>query len=241
MKRRDFMGMVGASAVLGASTAFAQVTRKPARIGVLSSGTPEARQEFWGKFKEGMAALGWVEGRDVVYIYRYTQGDSSRFDALAKELVAEKPDLIFAGTQLAAMAAKRASRTIPIVFAFVSDPIHSGLAASLARPGGNATGLSNLTLDVSAKYLELLKDIQPRLRSVAVVTSTPSGPRRERSGPKCIRCSSRLRRPTLPWMPLPGAAPTASCISRFRWSNGARSPSAWQSCACRRSTRSRKL
>lgn len=178
MKRRKFLGVFGASAVLGVPLVFAQPARKTARIGVLSSGTPEARQEFWGKFKDGMAGLGWVEGRDVVYVYRYTRGDSARFDALAKELVMENPDLIYAGTQLAAMAAKRASRTIPIVFAYVSDPIDSGLVDSFARPGGNATGLSNLAIDLSAKHLELLKDIRPRLRSVTVVTAkSPLGNR----------------------------------------------------------------
>ncbi len=169
MKRRAFL--LSTASLLLAPSASAQPARKPVRIGVLSSAAPEARQHFWAKFKEGMASHGWVEGRDLAYSYRYSHGDPSRFDALAKELVAEKPDLVFAGTQLAALAAKRATATIPIVFAYVTDPVGSGLVASLARPGGNVTGLGNLSIDIVTKHLDLLKDLKPRLRMVTILTS----------------------------------------------------------------------
>lgn len=147
----------------------AQPARKPVRIGVLSSTTPEARSVFWDAFRDEMVKLGWAEGRDLSYVYRYTRGDPTRFDALAAELVAEKPDLIFAASQGASVAAKRATRDIPIVFGFVADPVGAGLVASLAKPGGNVTGLSNLAIEVSSKYLELLREVQPATRRVAVL------------------------------------------------------------------------
>ncbi len=165
--------------LLGGRSAFAQPARKPARIGVLSSSDPDFRSVFWVQFTQGMARLGWVEGRDVAYVYRYSRGDNRRFPALAAELVAEKPDLIFAGTQTAAVAVRRATNTIPIVFAYAQEPVGGGLVASLARPGGNATGLSSLSADLSVKHLELLKEIQPQLRRAAVVVSaTPLGQER---------------------------------------------------------------
>jgi putative ABC transport system substrate-binding protein len=149
----------------------AQSARKPARIGVLSSSSPESRSTFWEAFKDGMAKRGWIEGRDVTYIYRYARGDSSRFDALAAELVAEKPDVIFASTQSAALAVKRATREIPMVFALVNEPVETGLVASLARPGGNATGLTGASVETRTKTLELLREIVPKLRRIAVLVS----------------------------------------------------------------------
>lgn len=149
----------------------AQSAQKPARIGVLSSASPESRSTFWEAFKDGMAKRGWIEGRDLTYIYRYARGDSSRFDPLAAELVAEKPDLIFASTQPAALAVKRATREIPIVFSTVNEPVETGLVASLARPGGNATGLTGATVETRTKTLELLREIVPKLRRIAVLVS----------------------------------------------------------------------
>jgi putative ABC transport system substrate-binding protein len=176
MKRRELV--LAAGAVAAASLLHAQPARKPVRIGVLSSTSPEARSVYWDAFRSGMTKLGWVEGRDVTYSYRYTRGDPTRFDALAAELVAEKPNLIFAGILPAAVAAKKATREIPIVFAYVTDPITSGLVASLARPGGNVTGLTGTSVEMRAKGLELLKEIRPQLRVVAVVvTRTGNGER----------------------------------------------------------------
>jgi putative tryptophan/tyrosine transport system substrate-binding protein len=166
--------LLAASALFSAHLLHAQ-PRKPVRIGVLSSTSPEARSTWWDACKDGMARLGWVEGRDVTYSYRYTRGDPSRFDALAAELVAEKPDLIFAGVTPAAVAAKKATREIPIVFSFVPDPVGRGLVASLARPGGNLTGISGTSLEMRAKGLELLKEIRPNLRVVAVIVNRTGG------------------------------------------------------------------
>ena len=173
MKRRDLF--LAAAATILAGRALAQATRKPMRIGVLSSTAPETRSVFWDQFRQAMTGLGWVEDRDVVYTYRYARGDSTRFDALAAELVAEKPDLLFAATQPAALAAKRATATIPIVFAFAIEPVESGLVASLARPGGNATGLTSLGAETSTKQIELLREIRPRLKRIVVVTALGRG------------------------------------------------------------------
>lgn len=176
MNRRNLLIGMCASLMLGIRAGFAQPARKPARIGVLSSSNPEFRSAFWEKFTQGMATLGWLEGRDVTYVYRYSRGDPKRFPALAAELVAEKPDLIFAGTQSAAVAVRRSTKTIPIVFAYATDPEGGGLVASLAHPGGNATGLASLGRDISVKHIELLKEIQPQLRRAAVaVSATPLG------------------------------------------------------------------
>jgi putative tryptophan/tyrosine transport system substrate-binding protein len=170
MKRRAFI--LSAASLVLLPSAFGQAVRKPARIGVLSSTSPEARSLFWQKFKNAMTGLGWVEGRDVVYVYRYTRGDPAKFSPLATELVAEKPNLIFGATDRAAVAVKGATSSIPIVFAYVTDPVASGLVATLARPGGNATGLTSLSVETGVKHLELLKELKPRLRRVAVVGAT---------------------------------------------------------------------
>ena len=171
--RRRFLG--ASLALLAYPTlVLAQVTHRPVRIGVLSSTSPEARSRFWNAFKDGMAKLGWVEGRDVTYVYRYTRGDSTRFEALAAELVAEKPDLLYGGTVSAALAFKKATRDIPIVFGYVPDPVGSGLVASLAHPGGNITGLTSAGVEMRVKTLELLREIRPNLRVVAVIVNRAS-------------------------------------------------------------------
>lgn len=184
MKRRELILAVGALAV--APSLRAQSARKPVRVGVLSSTSPESRSVFWDAFKDEMVKLGWVEGRDLSYVYRYTRGDPTRFGALAAELVAEQPDLIYASTPGAAVAAKRATRDIPIVFGFVGDPVGQGLVASLAKPGGNATGMASLANEVSSKYLELLREVRPQLRRAAVLLASdvtaPTIDRYERAG-----------------------------------------------------------
>src|SRR6185503_10846700 len=128
-RRRTRRRILALSAALPALPALslAQVTHRPVKIGVLSSTSPEARSKFWNAFKDGMTKLGWVEGRDVTYLYRYTRGDSTRFEALAAELVAEKSDLLYGGTVSAALALKKATGDIPIVFGYVPDPVGSGL------------------------------------------------------------------------------------------------------------------
>jgi putative ABC transport system substrate-binding protein len=154
--------------------AKAQQAAKVPRIGYLAH-NPRAPEAFL----QGLRDLGYVEGRNVVIEYRDAAGQPERFPALAAELVALKVDVIVtaAGTP-AAMAAKQATRTIPIVFTATADPVTSGLVASLARPGGNVTGLSNVTLELTSKWLEVLTQAVPGVSRVAILWEPGSMPER---------------------------------------------------------------
>jgi ABC-type uncharacterized transport system substrate-binding protein len=147
----------------------AQQAAKVPRIGFLATTTLVANPHLQEAFRQGLHDLGYVEGGNVVIEYRSAEGKPERLPALAAELVALKVDIIFAGNTPAALAAKQATRTIPIVFAGVGDPVGSGLVASLARPGGNLTGLSVLAPDLLGKGLELLKQLVPGVSRVAVL------------------------------------------------------------------------
>jgi len=164
MDRRSFLA--GVTAVLAAPLAtVAQPAGKVARIGRLeqsSSGTDAA-------FRQGLRELGYVEGQNIVIEYRYAEGKAERLPELAAELVGLKVDVIVSGGTLAPLAAKQATNTIPIVLAAAGDPVGTGLVANLAKPGGNVTGLSNLSKDLTAKRLQILKEIVPGLRRVAVL------------------------------------------------------------------------
>jgi len=126
-------------------------------------------------FREQLRTLGYVEGRNLVFEYRSAEGHPERFPSLAEELVRTEPDVIVAPSRPAATAVQRLSRTIPIVFALAADPVGSGLAASLARPAGNATGLSIMNTELAGKRVELLKDVLPTLTQVAVLWAAPEG------------------------------------------------------------------
>ncbi len=121
-------------------------------------------------FRAGLEQLGWREGREVVMEVRFADGDIARMDALMSSLVAWRPDLIYTPTTAAAQAARRATRSIPIVFATASDPVGSGLVKSLARPGGNATGLSSIGVELTAKRLQVLREAVPGLSRLAVLS-----------------------------------------------------------------------
>ena len=150
-------------------TAAAQQAAKVARIGYLSPGlatSPHLREAF----RQGLRDLGYVEGRNLVIEYRDAEGKRERFPALAAELVALKVDVIFvAGGTRVALAAMQATKTIPVVFTGVGDPVESGLVTNLARPGGNVTGLSGLGPELIGKRLELLKHAVPGVDRVAVL------------------------------------------------------------------------
>jgi putative tryptophan/tyrosine transport system substrate-binding protein len=146
--------------------AEAQPTKKIPRIGYLTDvGSAPAEA-----FVQGLRDLGYVEGRNVIFEFRTTGGKSGRYPELAEELVQAKVNVIVAGGAGAIRAAKNASATIPIVMAHVNDPIAVGLVASLAHPGGNITGISNLSPELSGKRLELLKEVIPKLYRLAVLT-----------------------------------------------------------------------
>jgi putative ABC transport system substrate-binding protein len=127
-------------------------------------------------FMESLAALGWAEGKNLRVAVRWTGGDAARVGALARELVALKPDVILTSTTPASVAVHRETREIPIVFTVVSDPVGSGLVKSLARPGGNVTGLINVEASIASKSLELLKEIRPALTQVAVMFNPSTAP-----------------------------------------------------------------
>ena len=169
MERRTFLSTLTGGLLAAPLAAEAQQAAKVARIGYLSpnlAASPHLRDAFL----QGLHDLGYVEGRNVVIEYRDAEGKLERLPALAAELVALKVDVILAeGGTLGPRVAKQATRTIPIVFAGAGDPVGSGLVTSLARPGGNVTGLSSLNPELIGKRLELLKQAVPGVDRVAVL------------------------------------------------------------------------
>jgi ABC-type uncharacterized transport system substrate-binding protein len=160
---------------LCASAEAEQATKIP-RIGFLSSTSPSIISARVEAFRQGLRELGYVQGKNIVIEYRYAEGKPDRLPSLAAQLVHMKVDVIVSAGPTPTRPAKQATATIPIVMAFDDDPIGSGFAASLARPGGNITGLSTLAPEISGKQLELLREIVPKLSGVAVLgTATQPG------------------------------------------------------------------
>jgi putative ABC transport system substrate-binding protein len=155
--------------------AYAQQPATPRRIGILLVGFSLESKEAQA-FRQGLRDAGYAEGRDVVIEWRSASGDYDRVPELVDDLVQRKVDVIVADSTNAALAAKRATSTIPIVMAVVADPVGSGLVTNLAHPGGNVTGVSVMLVQLSAKRLELLKETIPRLTRVAVLWN-PGAPR----------------------------------------------------------------
>jgi putative tryptophan/tyrosine transport system substrate-binding protein len=167
VKRRAFITLIGGAAAwpLGVR---AQQTPKLPTIGLMVPSTPLIESQRVAAFLQRLRQLGWIENRNVAIEYRWAEGRSERFVEIAAEFVQLKVDLIVASTTPAAIAAKQATATIPIVFATVNDPVSTGVVASLARPGGNLTGLSNQLGDTASKRLELLREIVPGLRRLGI-------------------------------------------------------------------------
>src|SRR5262245_9685123 len=167
MRRREFLTLLTGAAVGWPVAANAQEA-KVVRIGWLGQNlapNPQAREAF----RQGLRDLGYVEGRNLLIEYRDAEGNNERLPALAAELVALKVDVIVAPTTPAALAAKQPTRTIPIVFTNVADPVGNGLVTGLARPGGNVTGLSIFTPELVPKCLQLLTQAVPGLSRVAAL------------------------------------------------------------------------
>lgn len=148
--------------------AFGQSDRKVA-VAVLSPSTPERGLALNRPFVARMTELGWIEGRNITYHRAFAAGDTRRLDALAAELVARNPDLIFAGPTPSAVAAYKATRSIPIVFGVASDPVRLGMARSLGRPGGNVTGVISVSETLNPKRLQILTELIPKLKRVALL------------------------------------------------------------------------
>ena len=169
MKRIGVCIIVSALHLAGSLSAWAQQAKKVYRLGVLEVTSTAGNVANFDAFRQGLRELGYVEGQNLTIEYRSADGRSERFPELATELAALRVDLIVTRGTTAALAAKNASGTIPVVMAAIGEPIGSGVIASLARPGGNVTGLSAVTPDVAAKRVELLKEVFPRLRRVAAL------------------------------------------------------------------------
>jgi putative ABC transport system substrate-binding protein len=170
--RRNFIGTLAGGLLASPFTTFAQQPTKLPRIGIL--GNEAGGGTAWEGFRQGMRDLGYVDGRNVTMDWRWAEGRTDRFPALALELVQLKVDIIVASGTQAIRAAKDATSTIPIVMAVSAYPDKIGLVQGLARPGGNVTGLSNVSPDLMGKRLELLKEIAPKVSRVAVLWNPAS-------------------------------------------------------------------
>ena len=165
-QRRYFLTAAGAL-VAASLTAEAQAPAKIARIGFIDPGLPDT--SLFEAFRQGLRDLGYVEGRNILIEFRTAQGKPERFPPLAAELVALKVDVIVTVSNTTALAAKQATRTVPIVFTAVANPVAAGIVTSLARPGGNLTGLASLGSELVGKRLELVKQAVPGVSRVAVL------------------------------------------------------------------------
>jgi putative ABC transport system substrate-binding protein len=172
MRRREFIALFGSAAATWPLRARAQQPERMRRIGVLM-GWPESDSEAQAQiaaFRDGLQKLGWMEGRNILIETRWaTPTNAAAMQRFAKELAALQPDVILASTTPTTTALLQQTRTIPIVFATVGDPIGSGFVTSLSRPGGNVTGFSTFEVSLGGKWLELLKEIAPRVARVALL------------------------------------------------------------------------
>jgi putative ABC transport system substrate-binding protein len=197
MRRRDLLALIGGVTALSPLAARAQQKAMP----VIGGTSPGPYAPFVATFHQGLGETGYVEGRNVAIEYRWAEGRYDRLPALAAELVGRKVDVIAATGGIAeALATKNATSTIPIVFASGGDPVEYGAVASLARPGGNLTGVSFLTVELMPKRLELLSELVPQAKTIALLVN-PNNPNAERP-------ASTTRGFRLVWGGFPGGRPS---------------------------------
>ena len=168
MRRRDFVKIIGGATVAWPLAARAQQARRPT-IGFVGNGTPSSSAFLIAPFVERLRELGWVEGRNVTIEYRWTDGNPQRAAEIAAEFVRMKVDVIHTTGNEVSLEVKKVTSVIPIVFGVAGDPVGTGLVASLARPGGNVTGLSNQLPDAAGKRIEILREVVPGLRRLAIM------------------------------------------------------------------------
>jgi putative ABC transport system substrate-binding protein len=173
MRRRDFIARLGSAAVAALSTwpVATRAQEKPVLVGILQAGSRAALPRQLDAFREGMRQLGYIEGRDIRFEYRFADGVIDRLPALAAELVALNPNVILSAPLPATLAVQKATNTIPIVMGTGADPVGFGLVTSLAHPGGNITGLANFAEELASKQLDLMRELLPRLSRVAVLVN----------------------------------------------------------------------
>jgi putative tryptophan/tyrosine transport system substrate-binding protein len=167
--RREFITLLGGTAVAWPVGARAQQAGKLPTIGFLGQTTLSGGSEWVAAFVQRLHELGWNEGRTIAIEYRWAEGREERFAEIAAEIVRLRVDVIVTSGTPQVLAVKQATSVIPIVFATAGDPVGTGVVASLARPGGNVTGLSNQHTDLAGKRLELLREVVPGLRRVAII------------------------------------------------------------------------
>ncbi len=168
MRRRDFITLLGGAAVTWPFAARAQQAKLPT-IGFLGPTSSSSQSQHVAAFVQSLREFGWMEGRNVAIEVRWAEGRDERYALIAAELVRLKVDVILTHNTLPVLAAMQATSVIPIVFASAGDPIGTGIVASLARPGGNVTGLSSQSTDTAGKRLELLREVVPGLRRLAII------------------------------------------------------------------------
>src|SRR5256886_17355199 len=174
-RRRYFITLLGGAAVAWPLAARAQQPGKLPTIGFLVAGTPSSHGQWVAAFEQRLRELGWIEGRTVAIEYRWAEGRTERAAEIAAEFVRLKVDIIVTSATAAVVAAKQVTSVIPIVFATAGDPVGMGLVASLARPGGNVTGLSVLSFDLAGKRLDLLREAIPSFRRLAIMAREIAG------------------------------------------------------------------
>jgi putative ABC transport system substrate-binding protein len=178
MRRREFISLIGWAAIAWSSAAFAQQperTRRIAFLHALAKNDPEVQARI-AAFRQGLETLGWTKNRNIQIEHRFSGGDLAQIQAYTAELVSSAPDLIAASSTPVLAALKQATRSIPIVFSVVNDPLGQGFVASLARPGGNITGFTFVEFTMVGKWLEMLKEIAPSLRRVALIFNPQTAP-----------------------------------------------------------------
>jgi putative tryptophan/tyrosine transport system substrate-binding protein len=178
VRRREFITLIGGAATTASvswpHTASAQQAAKPRTIGFMGASAPAAVSTWVAAFVQRLRELGWIEVRNVVIEYRWAEGRFERLDGFAADFVRQGVDIIVAADTVATLAAKQATAAIPIVFPVATDPVGNKLVASLARPGGNVTGLSVQQTDLAGKRVEMLREILPGLRTLAILANTGS-------------------------------------------------------------------
>ena len=190
MRRREFIAMASAACVLVSPFAARAQRAAPARVAFLAAGSKEGSLALVDEFKRALTESGMLEGKDYIFESYWAEGDYSRFPSLARELVARQPQVILGNTIAAVQAAQRTTTVIPIVMMGINDPVGTGIVASLARPGGNTTGLATLNQDSATKLLQYLRALLPQAADVVVVHN-PGNPSnlamlralRDQSGP----------------------------------------------------------